>query len=99
MFNLIFAKDLKYFSIFKPSSNIIVGHESIVTDFVVMMTKKPGSDLPNKFTICTSVFIELIMPNIIQILNEDGTPWFSISYQTRSSTNEVFFYCIQTGKY
>ena len=99
MFNLIFAKDLKYFSIFKPSSNIIVGQESVVTDFAVMMTNKPGSDLPNEFTICTSVFIELIMPQIIQIMKNDGTPWFSISYQTRSSTTEAYFCCIQTGKY
>ena len=104
MLNLLFAQDLKYFSNFKPSSNIIVGSESIVTDFVTM-TNKPGSDLPNEFTICTSVFIDImtVLQNIVQILRKDGTPWFSISYQprqpARDSTNEVFFYCIQTGMY
>ena len=104
LFSLTFAQDLKYFSNFKPTSNIIVGSESIVTDFVTM-TNKPGLTFPNEFTICTSLFIDImtVLQNIVQILRKDGTPWFSISYQprqpTRDSTNDVFFYCIQTGMY
>ena len=101
VFNLIFAKDLKYFSNFKPSSSILVGRESAVTDFVTM-TNNPGSDLPNKFTICSSLFIEFMTSNqnIVQILKEDGTHWFSIIYDSvRSATREEIFYCIQTGKY
>ena len=101
VFNLIFAKDLNYFSNFKPSSGVLVGRESVVTDFVTM-TNNPGSDLPNEFTICSSLFIGIMtsMQNIVQILKKDGTHWFSISYAPiRSSTREEIFYCIQTGKY
>ena len=102
IFNLIFAKDLKYFSHFKPGSSITLGHESAVTDFV-MMTNKPGFDLPNEFTICTSIIIEILttMQHIFTIMKEDGTHWFSISYTTLNEAvmNEAFFYCVQTGKY
>ena len=101
VFNLIFAKDLKYFSNFKPSSSVLIGRESVVTDFVTM-TNNPESDLPNEFTICTSLFIGIVtsMQNIVQILKKDGTHWFSISYDSsRLSTREDIFFCIQTGKY
>ena len=97
--NLIFAKDLKYFSNFKPSAAIIVGRESAVTDFVTM-TNSP--DLPNEFTICNSLFIEVMtsMQNIVTVMKKDGTHWFSISYEVaRLSTREQLYYCVQTGKY
>ena len=99
VFNLIFAKDLKYFSNFKPSAAIIVGRESAVTDFVTM-TNSP--DLPNEFTICNSLFIEVMtsMQNIVTVMKKDGTHWFSISYEVaRLSTREALYYCVQTGKY
>ena len=97
LFNLGIAKDLKYFSNFKPGP-IITGPDSAITDFVTM-TSNSVSDLPIDFTICTSIFIEVLttMQNIIQILKEDGTPWFSISYDIRMSTREELFYCIQSG--
>ena len=101
VFNLIFAKDLKYFSNFKPSAAIIVGRESAVTDFVTM-TNSPESDLPNEFTICNSLFIEVMtsMQNIVTVMKKDGTHWFSISYEVaRLSTREQLYYCVQTGKY
>ena len=100
-FNLIFAKDLKYFSNFKPSAGIIVGRESAVTDFVTM-TNSPESDLPNEFTICNSLFIEVMtsLQNIVVVMKKDGTHWFSISYEVaRLSTREELYYCVQTGKY
>ena len=100
IFNTIFAKDLKYFSNFKPIG-MILGPESAVTDFVTM-TNNPGSDLPNEFTICTSLFVEILTTNqnIVQLMKKDGSHWFSIFYDaSRSSTREDLFYCIQTGKY
>ena len=99
--NLIFARDLKYFSNFKPSAGIIVGRESAVTDFVTM-TNSPESDLPNEFTICNSLFIEVMtsLQNIVTVMKKDGTHWFSISYEVaRLSTREQLYYCVQTGKY
>ena len=106
-FSLIFAKDLKYFSNFKPSAGLIVGRESAVTDFVTL-TNSPGSDLPNEFTICNSLFIEFMtsLANIVSVMKKDGTHWFSISYETtrsikanRSATLEDLYYCVQTGKF
>ena len=101
LLNLLFAQDLKYFSNFKPGSSITLGDESAVTDFV-MMTNKPGFDLPNEFTICTSIIIEIMttMQHIVTIMKKDGTHWFSISYTTVDGTvmDEAFFYCVQTGK-
>ena len=107
-FNLIFAKDLKYFSNFKPSAGIaVVGRESAMTDFVTL-TNSPGSVLPNEFTICTSLFIEFMTSNanIVAVMKRDGTQWFAIWYEAtrsikanRSSTREELYYCIQTGKY
>ena len=97
----MFAKDLNYFSSFKPSAGIIVGHDSAVTDFVTL-TNSPGSGLPNEFTICNSLFIEFMtsLQSIVALMKKDGTHWFSLSYEpARSSTREDLFYCIQTGKY
>ena len=93
------AKDLKFFSNFKPGPKIF-GPESVVTDYVTM-TNDPGTDLPDKFTICSSLFIEVMttIQNIIQIMKEDGTHWFQISYDPRKeqSTREEIFYTVQSG--
>ena len=97
-FNLGSAKDLIYFSNFKPGP-LITGPESVVTDYVTM-TSNPGSNLPDEFTICNSLFIEVMttLQNIFEILKEDGTHWFTISYDpNRLSTRETLFYCIQSG--
>ena len=99
LFNPGIAKDLIYFSNFKPGP-VKFGPESLVTDFVTI-TNDPGIDLPDKFTICSSLFIEVMttMQNIIQILKEDGTHWFQISYEPRkeTTTREEFFYCVHSG--
>ena len=99
--NLIHAKDLKYFSNFKPGP-LQVGRESVVTDFVTL-TSDPGSDLPNTFTVCTSLFIDIVttQQSVFQIMKKDGTGWFFIYYDVKSSssTREDLYYCIQAGKY
>ena len=97
-FNHGSAKDLKYFSSFKPGP-LITGPESVVTNYVTM-TSNPVSTLPDEFTICNSLFIEVMTTaqNIIEILKEDGTHWFSIFYDpVRLSLRETLFICIQSG--
>ena len=92
------AKELIYFSNFKPGP-LITGPESVVTNYVTM-TSNPVSTLPDEFTICNSLFIEVMttVQNIIEILKEDGTHWFSISYDpNRMSLRESLFICIQSG--
>ena len=98
LFNLGSAKELKYLSNFKPGP-VINGPELVVTDFVTM-TNNPVSNLPDAFTICSSLYIEFMttLQNIIQIMKEDGTHWFSISYDpARKSKTEELWYCIQSG--
>ena len=59
LFNLICAKESKYLSNFKPGTDFTtVGPESVVTDYVTI-ANDPLSDLPNAFTICSSLFIEV----------------------------------------
>ena len=72
------------------------GPESDVTDFVTM-TNDPVTILPDKFTICSSLFIDVMttLQNIFQILKEDGTYWFSISYD---QTRHALMFC-QNMKY
>ena len=97
-FNHGSAKDLIYFSSFKPGP-LITGPESVVTNYVTM-TSNPVSPLPDEFTICNSLFIEVMTTaqNIIEILKEDGTHWFSIFYDpVRLSLRETLFICIQSG--
>ena len=99
--SLIYAKDIKYFSNFKPGPQQ-VGRESVVTDFVTL-TSGPGSDLPNRFTVCTSLFVDILTTtqSMFQIMKKDGTAWFFIFQDVKSkySTREDLFYCIQAGKY
>ena len=98
--SLIYAKDLKYFSNFKPGP-LQVGRESVVTDFVTL-TNDPGSDLPNGFTVCTSLFMDILttQQSIVQIMKKDGTAWIFLYYDVKSSssTREDLYYCIQAGK-
>ena len=98
LFNLGFAKELEYFSNFKPGP-IKNGPESVVTDYVTM-TNDPMSNLPNEFTICSSLFIEVLttVQNIFTIMKDEHTQWFEISYEPiRMSTREELSFCIQSG--
>ena len=100
LFYLVSAKDMKYYSNFKLGP-LQVGRESVVKDFVTI-ENDPVSNLPNEFTICTSLFIDIVKSSqyLFEILKKDGTHWFSIAHATRSATtNDELFFCYQTGKY
>ena len=100
LFKLVSAGDLKYFSSFKPGPRV-VGPESVVKNFVTI-ANNPGSDLPNEFTICTSLFIEIMTTSqyLFEILKKDGTHWYSLSYDMRkATTTDQLFFCFQTGKW
>ena len=59
LFNIVCAKESKYLTNFKPGTDFTtVGPESVVTDYVTI-ANDPVSDLPNAFTICSSLFIEI----------------------------------------
>ena len=95
----------KFFSNFKPG--VIYGRENIMEDYLTI-SENPVSNqtLPDKFTICSSLFLDLIttMRNVIQIFKEDGTHWFNLSidvYEELRNGNktERISLWYQTGKY
>ena len=79
---LIQAKELKYFSNFKPG-NIVYGQESLMTDYVTV-ANDPVSNLPDRFSICTSVFVGNMTTgkSVVQIYKENGLPWFQLGIGT-----------------
>ena len=104
LFNLICAKESKYLSNFKPGTDFTtVGPESVVTDYVTI-ANDPLSNLPNAFTICSSLFIEVFttVQNMIQMYNENGTHWFHFGLDVErdfGTRSETVILCYQTGKY
>ena len=93
------AKEMKYFSNFKHISKSLWGDESLVNDYVTI-ANDPVSDLPEKFTICSSLFINISTTNknVFEIYKEDGTHWFQLSF-TRSSRTRTLEMFYQTGKF
>ena len=103
--SFISAEELKYFSNFKPG-NMVLGKESLMTDYVTI-ANDPISNLPDKFTICTSLFIDVMTTDksIVQIYKEDGTHWFQIALNvlrvltSRTKKISLYLYQNQTGMY
>ena len=92
LFNLGFAKDLKYFSNFKPGP-LNYGPESVVTDYVTM-TNDPMSNLPNEFTICSSLFYFLCLISTSQLFFPLSL--FS-SHQGSYTINQAYYTCFMAN--
>ena len=75
------AKQLDYFSNFNDGS-LVYGEESTMTDYVTL-TNDPRANLPESFTVCSSLFIKFMLTknNFIEILKEDGTHWFQMDIE------------------
>ena len=78
--NLYYAKRIEYLSNFK-SGNIVYGQESLMTDFVTA-SNNPVSNLPDQFTVCSSLCFNLLTTNknVFVIYKEDGTHWFHLTF-------------------
>ena len=78
--NLYYAKRIEYFSNFK-SGNIVYGQEALMTDYVTA-SNNPVSNLPDQFTVCSSLFFNHLTTNknVFEIYKEDGTHWFHLSF-------------------
>ena len=93
---------MKYFTNYKPV--IIYGDESLIKDYVTL-SQDPISNLPAKFTICSSLYLDRIItpPNVFQLYNENGKPWFNLGLNMNDKlrndvrTERVLMY-YQTGK-
>ena len=92
------CKQLQYYTNFK-FENLVIGAEELMTDYVTL-ANDPKENLPDTFTICSSVLIKYVITNndVFQILKEDGTPWFVLVLKTmerdysKLSEKMVIFY-------
>ena len=83
------CKTLKIFSShnFGPT---LFGPRPQIKDYVTLVND-PKSQLPNMFTICSSVFLDFITSetHFIEILKEDGSHWFDVSVSTLTGRHLV----------
>ena len=94
---------MKYFTNYK-TGEIIYGDESLIKDYVTL-SQDPISNLPARFTICSSLYLGRISttPNAFQLYNENGKGWFNFGIQMKDKlrnnvrTERVQMY-YQTGK-
>ena len=79
--SIVKSKEIPYFSNFNKG-NLIFGEESKIPDFVTL-AEDPISNLPNDFTICSSLYIEFMTTknNFIEIMKEDGSHWFQMDLE------------------
>ena len=97
------VKKIEYLSNFKDG-NIVYGQESLMTDYVTVASD-PNPNLPNQFTVCSSLFINFktTKSNFIQVYKKDGTHWFELSFfavggLTKIDSETLVLY-YDTGKY
>ena len=104
LFNIVRAKESKYLTNFKPGTDFTtVGPESVVTDYVTI-ANDPVSNLPNAFTICSSLLIEVFTTyqNMIQMYGDNGAHWLHFGLDIErdfTARSEKFLLCYQTGKF
>ena len=83
------SKTLKFFSShnFGPT---LYGPKPQIKDYVKLVND-PKANIPNMFTICSSVFLDFITSEIhfIEILKEDGSHWFDVSVSTLTGRHQV----------
>ena len=93
------AEALKYFSNFQFDQRTIYGEEHLIKDYVTL-ANDPKANLPDSFSICSSIFIKfrpgLKDVGIFEMFKEDGTHWFLLNYYVK--TLEFFYENPATGK-
>ena len=93
------AEALKYFSNFQFDQRTIYGDEHLIKDYVTL-ANDPKANLPDSFSICSSIFIKfrpgLKDVGIFEMFKEDGSHWFLLNYYVK--TLEFFYENPATGK-
>ena len=94
-----------YYSNFK-FEKIVFGPEDVIEDYLTL-ADDPNGNLPESYTVCSSVFVKYATSDIavIQMLKQDGTPWYSLvisgskNYDKMSENLELSFDNPITGKF
>ena len=94
------TRELEFYSNFK-SDKIVYGQEALMADFVSLKSD-PKSDLPDSFTVCSSILLQYFTThqNFIEIYKEDGTHWFNLGLdlmRDMSTFTETIVLYYQTG--
>ena len=79
------GKKFKYYSNFKFEEKVF-GPEDVVVDYLTL-ADDPKGNFPDSYTICSSVFVKFVTTTviaIIQMLKQDGTPWYRLSFSVRN---------------
>ena len=73
------GKKLKFYSNF-IFENLVYGPEDVVVDYSIL-ADDPIGNLPESYTVCSSVFIKFATTDIllIQMLKQDDTPWYRLA--------------------
>ena len=109
LLNLILLQNVgdakKYFTNF-IFEDIVFGEDHLIKDYVTL-ANDPNGNLPDSFTVCSSVYVKYCTSNkgIIQMLKKDGTPWYSVEifttdrqYDRQSEKILLWFENPTTGK-
>ena len=93
------GRSLKFYSSFK-FGDVIFGVEDNIQDFVTLQ-EDPKSNLPNSFTICTSLSLHFLATcgnHFINMQKRDGTNWFTLflatarrNYDTKSEAMRIWY--------
>ena len=91
-------KALKYLTNFKLEERPTYGEEHLIKDYVTL-ANDPKANLPDTFTICSSIFMEyrpgLEGVGILEMFKEDGSHWFLLNYYVK--TFEFYYMNPVTG--
>ena len=84
IFNLysVVGKDITFLSSFSLKGYGF-GAESLIQDYVTLQND-PKSNLPNSFTICSSLWVQYINSDsqVFQMYKRDGSIWFMLNLAT-----------------
>ena len=93
------GRSLKFYSSFK-FGDVVFGIEDNIQDFVTLQ-EDPKSNLPNSFTICTSLSLHFLATcgnHFINMQKRDGTNWFTLflatarrNYETKSEAMRIWY--------
>ena len=79
---IVFGDQVPYFSSFNLKGYGF-GAETLIKDYVTLQND-PKASLPDSFTICSSLWVEVINSNsqVFEIYKKDGSNWFMLNLAT-----------------
>ena len=88
--NVGISMSIKHFTNFK-FEKIIFGGEHLIKDYVTL-ANDPIGNLPDSYTVCTSVFVKYSTSdvNIIEMLKQDGSHWYLLELSATNRNYEKF---------